>query len=250
MPAFRIATYNVLWGGVGREDAIHDVLRGIAPDVAVLTELTTLASLDALAPAIGSHTAISGPAGWKERTGIVSRWPIVSSRAFGPPWNRRKWIEATIQPPDGPPVRVCGVALAAHQMWTHEVWRRAEVSYLLAAVRAPIDHALLLAGDFNTIARGDAVALDREPMYVRATRWPQFGMIAQGSIAPLARAGFTDCYRACHPDASGFTIASHNPTARIDYIFASAALRPRLRGCDVVDAGAASDHLPVYADFA
>jgi exonuclease III len=249
MPPFRIATYNVLWGGVGREQKVRDVLRALDADVVVLTEITTDASLESLAPAIGPHTAVSGPAGWKERTAIVSRWPLSTTRQFGPPWNRKKWIEATVHPPDATAIRVYGMALAPHQFWTHEVWRAAEARYLLDDVRSRGNGAVVLAGDFNTIAAGDAVQIDREPAYIRIERWAQFGVIPRWSLAPITRAGFTDCYRACNPGANGFTIASHNPTARIDYIFASRALASGLRACEVVPAGDASDHLPVVAEF-
>jgi exonuclease III len=45
------------------------------------------------------------------------------------------------------------------------------------------------------------------------------------------------------------------PVARIDFIFASPELAPRLQGCEIVREGGgvlameASDHLAVYTDF-
>ena len=57
------------------------------------------------------------------------------------------------------------------------------------------------------------------------------------------------------PDAvDGFTWHTGNPTTRYDYVFAEAALAPRLRACRVVDASvagvaAASDHYPLVAEF-
>jgi endonuclease/exonuclease/phosphatase family metal-dependent hydrolase len=78
----------------------------------------------------------------------------------------------------------------------------------------------------------------------------------RGSIALLQAAGYVDCFRRLHPHEAGFTCPALMPAGRIDFIFADPELVPRLRSCDVLQAGAgiqgavASDHLPVVADFA
>jgi endonuclease/exonuclease/phosphatase family metal-dependent hydrolase len=81
--------------------------------------------------------------------------------------------------------------------------------------------------------------------------------IERGTVARLLEAGYADCFRQLHPRAHGYTCATWMPAARVDYIFASPQMAGRLRLCEVVgsrrlpdrEAGIASDHYPVVADF-
>lgn len=82
-------------------------------------------------------------------------------------------------------------------------------------------------------------------------------IIDRRTVRRLLTLGYTDCYRATHPRARGFTCATWVPAARIDYAFASPALAPRMERCDIVGsrerpervAAIASDHYPLVADF-
>ncbi len=77
----------------------------------------------------------------------------------------------------------------------------------------------------------------------------------RGSIALLRGAGYVDSYRNMHPARWGFTCPAIAPAGRIDYIFASPELGQRLLECDVLtgadglSGSAASDHLPVLAEY-
>jgi len=76
------------------------------------------------------------------------------------------------------------------------------------------------------------------------------------SLELLDEAGYVDCYRRINPRSPGFTYPSPTPAGRIDFIFASPELAPRLSTSYVVVKAAgvagneASDHLPVFAEFA
>jgi endonuclease/exonuclease/phosphatase family metal-dependent hydrolase len=80
--------------------------------------------------------------------------------------------------------------------------------------------------------------------------------IRRDSLAHLAALGYVDCYRRLHDD-SGYTCATWALASRIDYVLADPLLAERLLDCDVYgggrhpdpDAGDASDHLAVFADF-
>lgn len=80
-------------------------------------------------------------------------------------------------------------------------------------------------------------------------------LYTQGGIDLLLQEGYSDCYRKVHTQESGYTFPAANPSCRIDYIFASPELAEHLQSCDVVVTGegvkgeAASDHLPVCAEF-
>jgi endonuclease/exonuclease/phosphatase family metal-dependent hydrolase len=77
----------------------------------------------------------------------------------------------------------------------------------------------------------------------------------RAGIELLHRAGYVDCYRHFNPLKPGFTCPAAAPAGRIDFIFASQELAPRLSESHVVvKAGVvcgyeASDHLPVFATF-
>lgn len=82
-------------------------------------------------------------------------------------------------------------------------------------------------------------------------------LIERWSVERLLDAGYTDCFRAVHPRAAGYTCATWMPAARIDYVFATEWLAERVTACAVIgsrmrpdtEALTASDHLPVAADF-
>lgn len=83
-------------------------------------------------------------------------------------------------------------------------------------------------------------------------------LLERWSVQHLLNSGYTDCYRAVHPDDDGFTCATWMPACRIDYLFADPGLAPCLVDSDVIggprrpdsEAAVASDHFPVVAEFA
>ncbi len=77
----------------------------------------------------------------------------------------------------------------------------------------------------------------------------------RGSISLLQTAGYVDCFRKLNLTAEGFSCPAAAPAGRIDFIFASPELAESLSHCYIPTEGngtpgeAASDHLPVVADF-
>ena len=273
----RVMTWNILYGGVGRESLIRDVVGAIAPDIAVFTEVTAAKSFDAIADAVGPHRARGGGPAAREYPVIVSRWPIVRSDRHGPPWAPQKWIEATMQPFGGAPLTVHGVQLTPQLLWPFEVWRAVEIRHLLTRLRARPDTPHVVAGDFNALMSGDPHHLERSASWVRAQWLLQGGLTPRWALRGLIDAGYVDCYRSCNPRTPGFTVPAWDPHVRIDYVFASKHLGPALRLSDTPAAnrsagggraaphrsfaelmgwkavtslgGEASDHLPVWAEF-
>jgi endonuclease/exonuclease/phosphatase family metal-dependent hydrolase len=269
--SIRVLTWNVLFGGVGREALLGEQIGAIAPDIACFTEVTSKESLEKWSASIGPYRAVSGRTIYGDRAAIVSRWPIGSVQLFGPPWSPRRWVRGEVQLSDDISIGVVAVHLLAHQPWTAELGRLIEVRSLLSQIAAWRNGPVVLAGDFNAIGPGDEVERQSIPFSVRAQWWALGGVIPRWTIRKMLTANYIDCFRAANADARGFTIESWNPTARIDYVFVnesskvcaagvgstrtlhkapirSFAQRIGLRPTRDLN-GYASDHLPVWADI-
>jgi endonuclease/exonuclease/phosphatase family metal-dependent hydrolase len=154
---------------------------------------------------------------------------------------------------------VYAVHLLPYLLLPFEVRRMQALRALLQIIRRDAPGPHLILGDLNAIAPGDRVLQRNNPPRMRRLMALQGNLIFRLAIRVLLRAGYTDCYRACHPrggpaeDLDGFTWHTGNRTTRYDYIFADRSLAPGLRACRVLDEGpaveAASDHYPVIADF-
>jgi exodeoxyribonuclease-3 len=277
MPTLRIMTYNILFGGVGREQLIRDVVGAIRPDIAVFTEVTSADSFDLIAEAVGPHCVGRKGRRNREYPVIASRWPIAECELHGPPWAPQKWIEATVRPYGSLPVSVHGVHLVPQPLWPFELWRRQEVGWLLKRLQTRVIAHQIVAGDFNALMVGDTQRQEGAPAWVRAQCFLQGGTTPRWALRLLTDAGYTECYRACHTEEAGFTVPAWNPSARIDYVFASHSLKVALRSSDTLESNTlagssrtaprrslaellgwktvaslgneASDHLPVWADF-
>jgi exonuclease III len=73
----------------------------------------------------------------------------------------------------------------------------------------------------------------------------QLEHVSRQPIARALEAGFVDCFRALHDDL-GWTYLTWHPWVRLDYVLAK---RPAGACRVVTEAGGASDHFPVVADF-
>lgn len=245
-------TYNILRDGREREEAIVEVIRAHEPDVVVLQEIHTEAFLQRLATTLNMEAFLVNQR-WPFRVGALSRFPIQHTETV-PLWligGRALRIRVAVT--DEINVTIYGVHLIGLYMWFSEAIRAAQLSQL---IRFLVDNETALhvvAGDFNTFAPGDRVALSDAPRWVRAQTWWQFGAKARWALKKMADAGYTDCYRALYPAEDGFTLPSHQPLVRLDYIYANPGFRPYLQACDVVTTPEvvqrASDHLPVVATF-
>jgi endonuclease/exonuclease/phosphatase family metal-dependent hydrolase len=77
----------------------------------------------------------------------------------------------------------------------------------------------------------------------------------RGGFRLLNKAGYVDCFREMNPGQQGFTWPAPLPVGRVDFIFASPELSPRLFSASVLTeddhacVGKGSDHLPIFADF-
>ena len=140
--ALRLLSYNIRFGGAGRETAITDVVRSCDADLVVLQEATRPDVVERVARAAGMTAWASHP---NHSVGFMSRIPIAHHEWHRPAPSRRAFLEIV---PEGDRVRIFGVHLSAvHSNWT-EQRRVRELRALLAGHRAaparlPRDHRRL-----------------------------------------------------------------------------------------------------------
>lgn len=274
MPTLRVMTYNILFGGTGREKQIRDVIEAIQPDIAVFTEVTSAKSFDLIADAVGPHVAGRVDRRRREFPVIVSRWPLEQSQTWGPAWSPTKWVSAMARPFGTRAVAVHGVQFVPQPLWPFELCRLAEARALVRYLQAQAETSHVLAGDFNALIGEDRQDLRGAPLWVRAQLLLQGGRTMRWALRHLQRRGLVDCYRACNASMDGFTVPSWSPSARIDYVFVSVDLSLSRSGAGVGGdsraaagtpnrsvagligqrsssdlSGLASDHLPVWVDF-
>jgi endonuclease/exonuclease/phosphatase family metal-dependent hydrolase len=239
--AVRILAYNIWDGGADRLGAIAALIRGERPDAVALVE-TTAASAAALADRLGlDHAFGEGNSVFGVDVSWLSRRPVRRPRNHRLPPLAKTLLEVEV---DG--LRLFATHLASrHEEHVHP--REGEIRAILGVLER-VDGPHLLVGDFNALRPGDPVGAPPPGVEPRGEALPG---APRTVLAPLAAAGYVDCYRALH-DKPGYTYPADAPWLRLDYAFASRELAPRLAACDVVAsdlAARASDHLPLVVEL-
>jgi exodeoxyribonuclease-3 len=241
----RLLSYNIRAGGRAREAAIAAVLARAAPDVAILQEATDPAVVEQVAEAAGMSA-------WGARRGqslgFVSRDAPEHAEWHWPRSSRHAFLELV---PAATSLRVFGVHLAAiHAAWT-ERRRVRETGALLAAIDGSRTAPHVLVGDFNSLAPGDRLDLDRLPARLRPFVWLSGGRIRWQVIGRLIDAGYVDVAVECERTATP-TFPTWDPHLRLDYAFVPRERRIGVRSYRVVsdapETRLASDHLPILVE--
>jgi endonuclease/exonuclease/phosphatase family metal-dependent hydrolase len=223
----RVVTWNV-HGGVGRDGRCDlartaDLLLALAPDVAALQEVDGRrwlgrepAAFERLAALLGGHVAearLTGRGSGAYGHLLWSRRPIRRARVRPLPGGLvepRAAIDAAVETPFGPlRVLACHFGLGPRD-------RRRQADFV-AALAADEGEPTVALGDFND--------------------WRGAGGAVHRALAP-----------ALPNVALAPTWPARRPLARLDRIYASAAVRIVARRA-AGEAGAASDHLPLVADL-
>jgi len=241
----RVLSWNIRYGGQGREPGLAAVIRATRADVVLLQEATKPAVVEALARA--TDMAQWG-ASHRQSLGFLSRRPVEHVEWRQPRVSRHAFLELV---PAGGGIHLFGVHLSAvHAAWT-ERRRVREVRALIESVSARAGGFHLLLGDFNTLAPGELLDIRRLPLRLRPFVWISGGHIRWRTVQQVFDAGYVDVFRARHPGETGFTFPSWGPHLRLDYVFAPTATLDRVTACDVIggeDAAQASDHLPLLIE--
>ena len=242
----RLLSYNIRYGGTGREDSIAAVIRSCSPDIVVLQEATDPAIVERIAersdlPHWGSRVGHS--------TGFLSRLPVAHHAWHSPLGARHPFLEVVLE---GRPVRVFGLHLSAWFSKWSERRRAREIRLLLDGIREHQGGFHVIAGDFNALAPGERLQVAQMPAWIRAMVWVSGRDIARDTIQVMLDEHYADVWRRLHPGVDGYTFPTWSPHVRLDYIFTPERYMERIQMCTVVtappDAASASDHYPLFAE--
>jgi endonuclease/exonuclease/phosphatase family metal-dependent hydrolase len=267
----RVLTYNIHgWRSLNPADglnlaALAEVIGDAQADLVGLNEvfhphpaeghvaLALLAGRLGMDYAFGpTLSASESPSGIPYGNALLSRWPILAFAAHhlaaGTDGERRGLFEARVSLPD----RRSFTVYVTHLDHRSEAIRLAQ--WQAAAMWLARDRGKphLVIGDFNALAAHDypdkpAVARLRERRAALGWPPPAFDLVAQ-----IQKAGYSDAFARAGA-GEGVTFPAHAPEIRIDYIFLPSTWADALVRCrrwDHPRAAAASDHIPMLAEFA
>lgn len=244
----RLLSYNVRFGGAGREAQLAASIRAADPDLVVLQEATQPRVVERLA-------AETGLKNWAAHPGyslaFLSRLPVARHEWHRPRGSKRHFIEIE---PEGLGLHVYGVHLSAVHSFFTERRRMRELRSMLAWVGTRETDFHVFAGDFNTLAPGDVLHWRQLPMRLRPMVWLSGGSVRYQTIQIMLASGYLDAFRQLHPkEERGYTFPTWDPHVRLDFVFLPERFRDRLKGCRVLtDEPAmkvASDHFPLLAEL-
>ena len=243
----RLLSYNIKFGGRGRERAIGEVIRAIDADVVLLQEATDPRVIEQLSKNTGLNHWGSRP---ETSLGFLTRIPVVHHAWHHPVDSRHSFLELALE---GVECRLFGLHLVAwFSKWT-ERKRKRELRALLDGIREHQHGCHLIAGDFNALAPGELLEVRKMPRWIRAMVWLSGRDIARDTIQLMLDEGYTDAWRQLHPNDPGYTFPTWDPHVRLDYVFLPKRYADRIAVCEIVrspdkDVRDASDHAPLLVE--
>ena len=243
----RVLSYNVRFGGTGRERALASVIRAAAPDVVMLQEATDVGVVERLA-------ALTELPHWGARanhsTGFLSRLPVASHAWHHPSASRHAFLEVELA---DPAVRLFGLHLSAWFSKWSERRRAREIRALLDGIHVHQDGFHVLAGDFNALAPDARLEVRHFPRWIRAMIWVSGRDIGRDTIQTMLDRHYVDAWRLLRAHEDGYSFPTWDPHVRLDYFFTPARYAARVTRCElVIDVDAAreaSDHFPLLVEL-
>ena len=241
----KLLSYNIRFGGRGRERELAEVIRLTAPDLVVFQEAIDPGLISRLATA----TEMPFWAARREHSiGYISRLDISHHEWHYPAGAKHSFLEIVLK---GTEERIFGLHLSSTFSKWSERRRVREIQALLKSIERHQEGFHVLVGDFNTLAPGEILDVRRMPAWIRGLIWLSGRNIQRDTIQLMRDSGYADGYRALHPDEKGYTFPVWDPHLRLDYIFLKSGFVGRLLQCDVINlpdkAPKASDHFPLLA---
>lgn len=246
--SLRLLSYNIRFGGRGREHALAETIIAAAPDLVVFQEATDPSVIERLA----ETTKFPFWAARRNHSiGFLSRQEVDYHEWHYPAGARHSFLEIV---PAGSDARIFGLHLSARFSKWDERRRAREIRSLLDGIKRHQNGFHALVGDFNTLAPGEALNLNRMPAWIRALIWISGRKLQRETIQLMLDAGYGDGFRMLHAEDKGYTFPTWDPHVRLDYVFVPKAFSNRLEKCEVVTEPkerirSASDHCPLVAEL-
>ena len=241
----KLLSYNIRFGGGGREKELANVIRNVAPDLVIFQEATDPGLIKRLADATELPFWSARP---EHSIGYISRLEIAHHEWHYPADAKHSFLEIVLA---GSESRIFGLHLSAMFSKWGEQRRAREIRALLKSIERHQEGFHILVGDFNTLAPGEVLDTRRMPAWIRALVWLSGRDIQRETIGIMRAAHYADAYRFLHTAEKGYTFPVWDPHLRLDYVFVPERFVKRVRSCVVVTeaaASAASDHLPLLAE--
>ena len=240
----KLLSYNIRFGGLRREARLAEVINAAKPDLVVFQEAIAPSVIETLAKV--TQMPVWGAI--KNRSsGFISRVDIAHYKWHFPEGSKHSFLEIV---PAGTNARIFGLHLSARFSKWDERKRAREIRALLQAVAAHQKGVHLLVGDFNTLAPGELLDVQRMPAWIRALVWLSGRDIQRETIQVLIDAGYVDGFRLLHTER-GYTFPVWDPHLRLDYVFLPQHSASRIKSCEVIansNTLTASDHFPLLAE--
>jgi exodeoxyribonuclease III len=242
----KLLSYNIRFGGVTREARLAEVIRAASADLVVFQEAIEPRVIQELAdraeyPLWGAKRGHS--------IAFMSRVPITHYE-----WHysgaKHPYLELALP---GSEARIFGLHLSAmFSRWSEER-RLREIRLLLKGIEKYQQGFHALVGDFNTLAPGEILNVNRMPTWIRALIWVSGRDLARSTIRCMLEDNYVDGFRRLYPDDKGYTFPTWEPHLRLDYVFVPVGFAERLIRCRVIreplGAALASDHFPLLVEF-
>jgi exodeoxyribonuclease-3 len=236
-------SYNIRYGGVGKQHELAEVIRAVDPEIVLLQEATHPDVVAHLADAAGYLFHASRRA---YSTGFMSRLAVKSHAWHQPRGARHAFLEVAFANPE---LRLFALHLSAWFSKWSERRRHYEIRALLSGIQEHQHGFHLLLGDFNALAPGDVLVVGKMPRWIRAMVWVSGRDIARDTIQEMLDARYADVWRRFHPDDPGYTFPTWDPHVRLDYAFVPEQFASRVQSFEIVKAPSvvktASDHHPI-----
>ncbi|HEY6189430.1 MAG TPA: endonuclease/exonuclease/phosphatase family protein [Pyrinomonadaceae bacterium] len=241
----KLMSYNIRFGGRGREALMAEVIGAVSPDIVVFQEASDPRVIETLAHATGMTR-------WAARAahsiGYISRLDVAHHEWHHPARAKHSFLEIQLA---GTEARIFGLHLRARFSKWSERRRVLEIQALLEGIRRHQEGFHVLVGDFNTLAPGELLDTRRMPAWIRALVWISGRDIRRDTIQIMLDAKYLDGYRFLHPEDKGYSFPTWDAHVRLDYLFLPARYADRLKLCEVIRepdvASRASDHFPLLA---
>jgi exodeoxyribonuclease-3 len=245
--ALKLLSYNIRFGGRGRETQLAETINSIAPDMVVFQEATDTRVIERLAHATGLQFWAARP---RHSIAYISRLEIAHHEWHYPPGAKHSFLEIV---PAGTEARIFGLHLSARFSKWSERRRAREIRALLDGIKKHQSGFHALVGDFNTLAPGELLDTRRMPAWIRALVWISGRDIQRETIRIMLDAGYLDGYRYLYPNDEGYSFPTWDAHLRLDYIFLPAQFGDHLLSCRVIREPAgvalASDHFPLLVQL-